>query len=368
MATKRDYYAVLGVNKGASGDEIKGAYRRLAKQYHPDVNKASDAEEKFKEVNEAYAVLSDDEKRRAYDRFGHAGLQGSDVDFSGMGFGDIFGEFFGFSSRGAAGRRGPRRGADLRYDLTITFEEAAFGVDKTIDVTRNDMCPSCRGSGAEPGTTPSRCQTCRGTGEVRQRRETFLGAMVTSTTCPTCRGTGEVIDTPCHMCRGRTQIQVTRRLNVNIPAGIDNGMQIRLTGEGEPGLNGGPHGNLYVFVSIEPHAYFRRQGDHVVVEIAINVAQAALGDTIQVPTIDGQENLAIPAGTQPGKIFRMRGKGFPRLQRNSRGDQLVVLHVAIPSHLTDEQKRLFKELGKTMESEARPEEKGFFERLKDVLG
>lgn len=368
MAEKRDYYDVLGVGKNAGGEDIKSAYRRLAKQYHPDVNKASNAEEKFKEVNEAYAVLSDEEKRRAYDRFGHAGLQGSDIDFSGMGFGDIFGEFFGFGGRGATARRGPRRGADLRYDLTITFEEAAFGVDKTIEVARNDTCPTCRGAGAEPGTMPSRCQTCRGTGEVRQRRETFLGAMVTSTTCPTCRGAGEIIDTPCHTCRGRTQVQVTRRLTVNLPPGIDNGMQIRLTGEGEPGLNGGPHGNLYVFVSIAPHPYFHRKGDDVIVEISVNIAQATLGDTIQVPIIDGYEKLTLPAGTQPGKTFRLRGKGFPHLQRNGRGDQLVVLHVAIPTHLTDEQKRLFKELAKTMEAEARPEDKGFLDQLKDVLG
>ena len=368
MAAKRDYYDILGVNKASDGDEIKNAYRRLAKQYHPDVNKAADAEEKFKEVSEAYAVLSDDEKRHAYDRFGHAGLQSSGLDFSGMGFGDIFEEFFGFGGRGGSSRRGTRRGADLRYDLTITFEEAASGVERTVEVSRSDTCSTCRGSGAEPGTSPTRCATCRGTGEVRQRRDTFLGAMVTSTTCPTCRGAGEVIDTPCHTCRGRAQVQVTRRLTVNIPPGIDSGMQIRLSGEGETGQNGGPHGNLYVFVQVQPHRYFRRQGDDVVVELSVNVAQAALGDSIRTPTIDGDEKLTIPAGTQPGKVFRLRGKGFPHLQRTGRGDQLVVIHVTIPARLTEEQRRLFKELAKTMEAEARPEEKGFFERLKEVLG
>jgi molecular chaperone DnaJ len=369
VAGKRDYYDVLGLGRGASGDEVKNAYRRLAKQFHPDVNKTPEAEEKFKEVSEAYAVLSDDDKRSAYDRYGHAGLQGNNMsDFSGMGFGDIFEEFFGFGTRGGGARRGPRRGADLRYDLTIAFEEAASGIEKTIEITRSDTCPVCRGSGAEPGTSPSRCNTCRGSGEVRQRRDTFLGAMVTSTTCPTCRGAGEVIDTPCHNCGGRTQVQVSRRLTVSIPAGIDTGMQIRLTGEGEPGVYGGPNGNLYVFVQVLPHRFFRRQGDDIIVEMSINIAQATLGDSIQVPTIDGEEKLGVPAGTQPGRVFRMKGRGFPRLQRTSRGDQLVVLHVTVPTRLSDEQRRLIKELAKTMDTNAKPEEKGFFERLKEVLG
>jgi molecular chaperone DnaJ len=368
LAAKRDYYEILGLERNAGGEQIKTAYRRLAKQYHPDVNKTADAEEKFKEVNEAYAILSDAEKRSAYDRYGHAGLQGAGMDFSGMGFGDIFEEFFGFGGRGGGARRGPRRGADLRYDLSITFEEAAAGAEKTIEISRSDVCPNCRGSGAEAGTSPSRCSTCRGTGEVRQRRETFLGTMVTSTACPACHGTGEVIETPCSNCRGRGQVQVQRRLTVNIPAGIDNGMQIRLSGEGEPGLNGGPHGNLYVFVQVLPHRFFRRQGDDVVLEMSINVAQAALGDTIRVPTLDGEDRLPVPAGTQPGRVFRLRGKGFPRLQRSGRGDQLIVLHVEVPQRLSEDQRRLFKELAKTMETDAKPEEKGFFERLKEVLG
>jgi molecular chaperone DnaJ len=371
VAAKPDFYEVLGVGRDASNDEIRNAYRRLAKQYHPDVNKATDAADRFKEVNEAYAVLSNDEKRSAYDRYGHAGLQGNGgMDFSGMGFGDIFEEFFGFGTRGGGGtaRRGPRRGSDLRYDLTITFEEAAAGAEKTVEISRSDVCPACHGSRAEPGTSASRCSTCRGTGEVRQRRDTFLGTMVTSTACPVCHGTGEVIDTPCQKCRGRGQVQINRRLNVSIPAGIDNGMQIRLSGEGEPGVNGGPHGNLYVYIQVQPHRFFRRQGDDVVLEMSINVAQAALGDTIRVPTLDGEDKMSVPAGTQPGRVFRLRGKGFPRLQRTGRGDQLIVLHVSVPGRLTEEQKRLFKELAKTMETEAKPEEKGFFDRLKEVLG
>ena len=369
MAAKRDYYDVLGIGRTASNDDIRNAYRRLAKQYHPDVNRSADSSDKFKEVSEAYAVLSDGDKRTAYDRFGHAGLQGgAGVDFSGMGFGDIFEEFFGFGARGGGARRGPRRGADLRYDLSISFEEAASGVEKTIDISRADICPACHGSRAEPGTSPTRCATCRGSGEVRQRRDTFLGTMVTSTACPTCHGAGEVVDSPCQNCRGRGEVQVNRKLNVSIPAGIDSGMQIRLSGEGEPGVNGGPHGNLYVYIKVQPHRFFRRQGDDVVLEMSINIAQAALGDTIRVPTLDGEDKLSVPAGTQPGRVFRLRGKGFARLQRTGRGDQLVALHVAVPSRLSDEQKRLFKDLAKTMETEAQPEEKGFFERLKEVLG
>jgi molecular chaperone DnaJ len=376
MANKRDYYEVLGVEKSANADEIKKAFRQKARQYHPDVNKEKDAEAKFKEVNEAYEVLSDDQKRGAYDRYGHAGVSGGmgGAGFDGGGFGDIndiFNEFFGGFARGNAQqqRRGPRRGADLRYDLKLDFLEAIFGAEKEIEVVRNETCTRCKGVGSEPGTTPTRCRTCNGTGEVRRVQQSILGSFVNVQTCPTCGGSGETITTPCKQCGGKKQVRSTRTLSVNIPAGVDNGTQIRLNGEGEPGANGGPAGNLYVVVNVTPHPFFRRKDEDVVVELSINIAQAALGDEIEVPTIDGKEKLSIPMGTQTGAVFRMKNKGVPHLRRNTRGDQLVLVNVAIPTQLTTEQKRLFTELAKTMGKEVVPQqEKGFFDKLKDAFG
>lgn len=369
--TKRDYYDILGVPKGASGEDLRKAYRRLAKQYHPDVNKEAGTEERFKEINEAYAVLSDDEKRSAYDRFGHAGVSGNAQDF-GAGFGgfsDIFEEFFGgFGGGRTANRRAPRRGADLRYDLDLTFEEAIFGVEKEIEVTRSETCPHCQGSRAEPGTTPMRCPTCKGSGEVRQVRQSFLGSMVSVSTCPTCQGTGETLASPCHACRGSGQVRVSRKRVVSIPPGVDTGTQMRLAGEGEPGIYGGPHGNLYIVINTLPHRYFRRRGNDILLDLSINVAQAALGDEVQVPTVDGSEKLVIPPGTQPGRIFKLKGKGAPILQRSGRGDQIVVVSVHVPTHLTADQKKLFKQLAETMNTDVQPQEKGFLDKLKDVLG
>lgn len=371
---KRDYYEVLGVSRDASADEIKKAFRRLARQYHPDVNKEKGAEATFKEINEAYEVLSDDQKRAAYDRYGHAGRGGfgpGQGDFGGFGdINDIFSEFFGgFTRQSSAQRRSPRRGADLRYDLRLDFLEAVFGAEKEIEVVRNETCPRCNGSGAEPGTSPSRCRTCNGTGEVRRVQQSILGSFVSVTTCPTCNGTGEVIAVPCKQCGGRKQVRVTRTLAVNVPAGVDNDTQIRLNGEGEPGANGGPPGNLYVVISVTPHPYFRRKDQDILVEVGINVAQAALGDELEVPTIDGQEKLSIPPGTQSGSVFRIKGKGVPHLRRNTRGDQIVVVSVNIPQSLTAEQRRLFTELSKTMGKDVTPQqEKGFFDKLKDVFG
>lgn len=370
-SNKRDYYEVLGVGRQASGDEIKKAYRRLAREYHPDVNKNTDAEARFKEINEAYEVLSDEQKRAAYDRFGHAGTQGGfATDFSGFGgINDIFEEFFGFGGmRSAAARRAPRRGADLRYDLTIAFEEAIFGVEKEIEVTRPETCPKCSGSGAEPGTTPIRCSTCNGTGEVRRVQQSFLGSFVNVSTCPTCHGEGEMVGFPCMQCRGNKYVRATRKINVKIPAGVDNGTQIRLAGEGEPGERGGPPGNLYVELNVLPHPYFRRRDDNVVLELGINVAQAALGDEISVPTLDGDEKLSIPPGTQTGKVFRLRNKGVPHLRTNGRGDEVVVIDVMIPTNLTAEQKKLFKELARTLGKDVVPQrEKTFLDKLKDVF-
>lgn len=371
---KRDYYEVLGVPKNASADDLKKAFRKLARQYHPDVNKESDAEAKFKEVNEAYEVLSDDQKRGAYDRYGHAANGASASGGAGYeGFGDIndiFNEFFGgFARNTQQARRGPRRGADLRYDLKLDFLEAIFGVEKEIEVVRNESCTRCKGNGSEPGTNPTRCRTCNGTGEVRRVQQSILGSFVNVTTCPTCGGSGEVITTPCKQCGGKKQIRSTRTLAVSIPAGVDNGTQIRLNNEGEPGANGGPAGNLYVVINVTPHPYFRRKDEDVVVELSINVSQAAIGDEIEVPTIDGKEKLTIPAGTQTGAVFRMKAKGVPHLRRNTRGDQLVLVNVAIPTALTPEQKRLFGELAKTMGKDVVPQqEKGFFDKLKDAFG
>ena len=377
-ARKRDYYEVLGVERGASADEIKKAYRKFARQYHPDVNKAADAEAKFKELNEAYEVLSDDNKRAAYDRFGHSAVDGSagagpggfTGDFSGFGgLGDIFEEFFGFGGQQRSGtRRTPRRGADLRYDMPISFEEAAFGIEREIEVARYETCSRCNGKGAEPGTTPLRCNTCNGTGEVRRVQQSILGSLVNVTTCPTCRGEGETISMPCTQCRGQRKTRAVRKLNVKVPPGVDTGTQIRLTGEGELGEYGGPVGNLYVVLEVKPHPFFRRREDDVVLEVQINVAQAALGDEIVVPTLDGDEKISVPTGTQTGRVIPIRGKGIPHLRRQGRGDQLVVVQVTVPTQLSAEQRKLFSELAKTLGKEVIPQnEKGFIDKLKDLF-
>lgn len=373
MSAKSDYYEILDVPRNASPQEIKQAYRRLARQYHPDVSKSPDAEARFKEINEAYQVLSDQGKRATYDRFGTVEVPG----FEGFGFRDpfdifeeVFGFDFGFGPRTrTARRRTPQRGADLRYDLMISFEEAVFGCERELEIPRWETCPTCRGSGAEPGTTPVRCPQCNGTGEVRRAQQSIFGSFVQVTTCNRCDGSGEVVTTPCHECRGRKQVQRVKTIAVDIPAGVDEETQIRLSGEGEPGLYGGPPGNLYVVLHVKPHRYFKRQGNNILLELDINVAQAALGDKVQVPTLDGEEPLVIPAGTQTGNIFRLKGKGVPYLRRNGRGDQLVTIYVVTPTHLTEEQEGLFEELAKTLGKEVIPQsEKGFVDKLKDLFG
>jgi len=371
---KRDYYESLGIPRTASPDEIKSAFRKLARQHHPDVSDAPEAEERFKELNEAYAVLSDADKRTAYDRFGHAGVQGVGgvpPDFT-VDFADIFEEFFGglggFGRTSRRSRNAPHRGADLQYRMELTFEESIFGAEKEIDITRDETCETCQGSGAEPGTTPTRCATCSGSGEVRQVRQTLLGSMVQVSTCPACNGAGETIATPCHTCSGRGLERKTRKKVVAIPAGVDNGNQIRLAGEGQPGVNGGPHGNLYLVVTVRAHKYFRRREDEILLDLNINIAQAALGADVEVPTVDGLEKMKIPAGIQPGKVLRLRSKGVPRLRGNGRGDQLVVVNVEIPKILSSEQRQLFEQLAHSLGSEVKPAERGFLDWLKETLG
>jgi len=381
---KRDYYEILGVSRSASADEIKRAYRRLVKQYHPDIYKGPDAEARIKEINEAYEVLGDPDKRARYDRYGHAGVSGAAGagsygpggygGFTDIGdiFEEIFGAGFGFGRSGGRRQR-PTRGADLRVDLTIEFEEAVMGTEKEIEVTRHETCPRCHGTGAEPGTQPMRCPTCNGAGQVRQRQQTIFGTFVNVSTCPRCKGTGEVVTTPCRECHGTGQVEVTRRLRVKIPAGVQDGTRIRLPGEGEPGKRGGQPGNLYVFISVKPHKLFKRMDDDILLELPINIAQAVLGAEVEVPTLDGPKLVKIPAGTQPGKVLRLRGLGVPHLRGNGRGDMLITVDVHIPkqSELTEEQKELFYRLAETLDPmpvESRNEHGGFFERVKEALG
>jgi molecular chaperone DnaJ len=372
---KRDYYEVLGVERNATPEDLKGAFRRLAKQFHPDVNKASDAEEKFKEINEAYAVLSDPDKRGAYDRYGHAGVQGPgggvDINVDFTDFADILGDLFGFGGFGRSSRRSrnaPHRGGDLQLGLELTFEEAVFGIEKEIEIVRDEPCNSCNGSGAEPGTNPIRCSTCNGAGEVRQVRQTILGSMVQVTTCPTCSGQGEVNQTPCRTCQGRGVERRNRRKSINIPAGVDNGTQIRLAGEGQAGLNGGPNGNLFIAINVKPHKLFRRREFDILMDLSINIAQATLGTEVEVPTVNGSEKVRIPPGTQSGHILTLRARGVPRLRGTGRGDQHILINVEIPRRLSKDQRALFEQLAQSLGSEVQPQERGFWDRLKDFLG
>jgi molecular chaperone DnaJ len=372
MSSKRDYYDVLGVQRSASQDEIRKAYRGLARKYHPDVNDAEDAETRFKELNEAYQVLSDSQKRSAYDRFGHAGPGtasfGADFGFRDPFeiFDEVFGGGFGFRT---TRRRGPRRGSDLRYELRLTFEEAVFGAEKELELTRRENCPRCGGSGAEPGTTPVRCTECNGSGQVRRVQRSILGSFVSVTTCPVCQGEGQAVTAECAECHGQRQVYATRRRTVTVPPGVDQGTQIRVVGEGEPGDQGGPPGNLYVVLDVEPHPVFQRRGDDVLLELQINVAQAALGAELSVPGLEGDETVVVESGAQTGDVVRLRGKGVPRLKRSGRGDQIVVLRVAVPRRLSRDQRRLFQELGETLEPETVWREKqSFVDDLRELLG
>ncbi len=348
---KRDYYEVLGVQRNATPEEIKKAYRRLARQYHPDVNKTDDAAERFKEINEAYEVLSDNQKRATYDRFGHSMGNGhvnfDDIFGGSSSFNVIFDTFFG-EGFGSRGQRGPQRGDDLRYTIRLSFEEAVFGCEKEIEYRRLDHCTTCGGSGAQPGTEPVTCSRCNGTGEIRQRASVFN--MVTVMPCDQCGGAGTVIADPCSACKGDGRTNQKRQMKVKIPAGIDSNAQIRLSGAGNAGPRGAPYGNLYVVPEIEPHTYFVRVGNNIVLELNINVAQAALGDTLEVPTLDGHEELIIPPGTETGQQFRLLGKGVPFIRQRGRGDQIVFVRVVLPKKLNEHQRQLFQELSSTLDA------------------
>jgi molecular chaperone DnaJ len=367
VATTRDYYELLGVDRRASQDDIKKAFRKLAMQYHPDRNPGNaESERHFKELNEAYNVLSDPGKRSQYDTFGRVGGAGGMGDvFGGSGFGEIFDMFFG--NQGGRRNAGPRRGADLRYGLELEFTEAVFGVEKEIDVPRRDVCAKCSGSGAEPGSSVQRCPECNGQGQVRRMAQSVFGQVVNVTTCPRCGGEGEIVEHPCTTCGGGGRVQSSKRLRVNVPAGVDDGDQVRLTGEGEAGVKGGGYGDLYVAMSVRPHPVLRRSGRDIYYDLGINFAQAALGDTIEVPTVDGGVKLDVPAGTQYGTRLRIQGHGVPHVRTGRRGDQIVVVHVITPTRLTEEQRQALEALeGRTGLPTAAP--KGFLDRLRESLG
>jgi molecular chaperone DnaJ len=368
---KADYYETLGVPRNAAADELKRAFRKLAMQYHPDRNAEPGAEGQFKEINEAYEVLSDPDKRAAYDRFGHAGL---DSQFGAKGFdgfgpfggiGDIFDAFFGATQ---ARRREPRRGADIQVHLDLTFEEAAFGASKSFPVTRTELCSKCNGLRAEPGTEPQRCTACEGSGEVRRVQRSVFGQFINVSTCDRCRGEGWFIPTPCTKCRGSGRERMSRTLEVKIPAGVDANSQMRLTNEGELGAYGGPRGHCYVLLNVKAHEFFEREEDDVILQLNVNFSQAALGDEVEIPTIEGPHKLKIAAGTQSGDVFNLRNKGIAHLRGGGRGDMRVVVQVVTPKQLSAEQKNLLRQLGKTLDNVEPHESKNLFDKVKDALG
>lgn len=372
LANKRDYYEVLGVDKNASADDIKRAFRRKAKECHPDLHpNDKEAEERFKELNEANEVLSDADKRARYDQFGFDGpnmgaggnpFGGAGFDFGGMGFDSIFDMFTG-GMGGASRRQGPQQGNDLRYDLRITFEEAARGCTKSFDFYRNESCETCHGTGAKPGTSPVTCQMCKGTGQIRQSG----GWMTTVRTCPTCGGTGKVIQEKCASCGGSGRNRVRRTATVKVPAGIDNGQTIIMNGQGEPGLRGGPSGDLYINVIVKPHKLFKRDGYDLRLEIPISFTQAALGAEVDVPTLDGTVKHRIPEGTQTDTEFRIRGAGIQQLRSSNKGDLLVKVRVEIPKRLSDKQRELLRQFDESSTGKEYEQRKGFFDKVKDLF-
>jgi molecular chaperone DnaJ len=371
---KRDYYEVLGLERGAGQDDVKKAYRKLARQYHPDMNPGDkESENRFKEVKEAYEVLVDPEKRARYDQFGHA-----EQDFGGGGFGGGFQGFGGFEdifesffSGGNFSRRrsgGPQRGADLRYDLEITLEDAAFGLETKLKVPRTEICSACDGSGAAAGTRPETCSTCGGSGQQQVVRNTSFGRFINVQTCENCRGEGKIVREPCRDCGGRGQVHRERQIDVKIPAGVDTGSKLRVPGEGEAGRRNGPAGDLYVVIQVKPHKIFKREGNDLVLEFPLSFAQAAVGAEVMVPVIDGKKvKFKIPEGTQPGTSFRLKGKGIPYLRGLGRGDQHIIVKVKVPEKLSPKQRQALKDFARSLGEEL-PEEKGFMDKVKDAFG
>ena len=373
---KRDYYEVLGVPKSATEEEIKKAYKKLARKYHPDMNPGDkEAEEKFKEVNEANEVLSDPDKKARYDQFGFAGVDPSygagaqggygPGDFGGFGdLGDIFGSFFGGGFGGTRQRTGPQRGESIRASVAISFTEAAFGCEKEITLERSEQCPTCKGNGCAPGTTPEICPDCRGTGSVMRAQRTPFGVMQTQGPCPKCGGTGRIIHQPCHDCRGAGSIRKRRTIKVEIPAGIDDGQTMSLRGQGHAGKNGGPSGDLLVTVMVRPHEIFRREGTAVFCEAPITFTQAVLGAELEIPTIDGKVKYNIPEGTQTGSVFRLKGRGIPVLNGRGRGDQYVTVTIETPTNLTKEQKEALRKFDETLSENNHEKQKSFFKKFR----
>jgi len=383
MAEKRDYYEVLGLQKGASDEEIKKAFRKMAMKYHPDRNPDDkEAEEKFKEVNEAYGVLSDPDKKSKYDRFGHAGVDpsagfgGGAGGFGGFGgFEDIFdmftggGGFGGFGGFGGQQRRnnGPRKGADLQKAISITFEEAAFGCKKEIEITKYVKCGTCNGEGTKPGTSKKTCPVCGGSGQVSQVQRTPFGQFQSVTQCGNCGGTGQVNESPCDDCKGTGKVRKTVKIAVDIPAGVDNESVIPIRGQGEPGTNGGPNGDLYIVLSVKPHKMFKRSGSDLYLEIPISFDQAALGADITVPTLEGKVSYKVPAGTQPGTTFRLKGKGVRNVRTDKMGDLYVKVNLEVPTKLNGKQKKIIEEMGKTVTEDCYQKKSSFAEKLKDLF-
>lgn len=384
MAEKRDYYEVLGLQKGASDEEIKKAFRKMAMKYHPDRNPDNkEAEEKFKEANEAYSVLSDPDKKSKYDRFGHAGVDpnagfgGGGFDFSGFGgFEDIFNMFggggfggFGGGFGGGGQRRAntPRKGRDLQKAITITFEEAAFGCKKEVELTKYVKCNTCNGEGAKPGTSKKTCPKCNGTGQVAESRRTPLGVFQNIVTCDQCGGSGQIIEEPCEDCKGQGKVRKTVKINIDIPAGVDNESVIPIRGQGEPGTNGGPTGDLYIVINVKPHKIFKRQGDDLYIEMPITFDQAALGAELVVPTLEGKVSYKIPAGTQPGTVFRLRDKGVKRIRRESKGDLYVKVNLEVPTKLNSKQKKAVQAMGEAVTEECYQKKSSFAEKIKEMF-